>query len=583
MLSHRELSSEDRHLAALLDFFGVPWKTTTAAEIVTPQPGSAGRFYVLTSASCLADALFAHNAGVAFAPWLAAAYSIYIYGFRGNERCKTLLRNVTADSNADLRTVHTPHTSYSITRSSTELCGPMSGLSVTADSSDSDVLFDVRRKGQGLQSLISAPAGDLFLAAHCRGSHFYLNACSKIIDIHSPCRNYFDVRKQFAEAVPLVMFLRSAFRNVSWQAPAANACLIVDDPPLKPRYGFLRYDEALQLMDRHNFTIAIGFIPWNWSRTDPHTANLFHRRPDRLSVCFHGSDHTDGEFASRSPAQLAPTIRTARKRMDLFSRKFAVPHTPVMVFPQGSFSPEAGRALKLGGFLAAVNTEVAPRDVSANQTTIADVWSIANLKYGSFPIFTRRYDWHGIENFAFEGLLGKPCLLVGHHEAFRDHARCLIELISRLNLLSWNLQWRTLEDVLRRSYRFRIEPDGTHLVQMYSQTLLLENPSAELRRMTLLKQETDPACIQSIQVNGIPVRFTHDGKFLRWDLELAPASAADVRVLYRNQQSANDQPASLSHNLKVTGRRYLCELRDNYLSQSDLLFKSAAKLRHLFS
>ncbi len=100
-----------------------------------------------------------------------------------------------------------------------------------------------------------------------------------------------------------------------------------------------------------------------------------------------------------------------------------MPHDHIMVFPQGMFSPEAGRALKLNGIVAAVNTEVAPSGGAANDTKIADLWDVAIMKYGSFPIFTRRYLTHGVENFAFDALLGKPCLMVAHHEVFKDRGR----------------------------------------------------------------------------------------------------------------------------------------------------------------
>jgi len=69
-------------------------------------------------------------------------------------------------------------------------------------------------------------------------------------------------------------------------------------------------------------------------------------------------------------------------------------HDNVMVFPYGIFSPEAGLALKENGFFAAVNTDVTPADLASNETTIADLWSVAILRYGGFPIFTRRYIDH---------------------------------------------------------------------------------------------------------------------------------------------------------------------------------------------
>jgi hypothetical protein len=43
--------------------------------------------------------------------------------------------------------------------------------------------------------------------------------------------------------------------------------LVIDDPLLKPRYGFLKFLPFLRLMQRHDFATSIAFIPWNWRRS----------------------------------------------------------------------------------------------------------------------------------------------------------------------------------------------------------------------------------------------------------------------------------------------------------------------------
>jgi hypothetical protein len=86
-----------------------------------------------------------------------------------------------------------------------------------------------------------------------------------------------------------------------------------------------------------------------------------------------------------------------------------------------------------------VNTEVAPTQKATNETTFADLWSIAIMEYGTFSIFTRRYVGYALENFAFDALLGKPCFIAADHDVFRDHARDLVDLVERLNSLTWNL------------------------------------------------------------------------------------------------------------------------------------------------
>ena len=97
------------------------------------------------------------------------------------------------------------------------------------------------------------------------------------------------------------------------------------------------------------------------------------------------------------------------------------------------------KVLKRNGFLAAVNTETSPADPTSVGTQIRDVWDVAIMRYGDFPIFTRRYAHHGLENFAFDLLLGKPCLIVSHHDFFKDGCAELIELIENLRSLNCSL------------------------------------------------------------------------------------------------------------------------------------------------
>src|SRR5437763_10142581 len=91
-------------------------------------------------------------------------------------------------------------------------------------------------------------------------------------------------------------------------------------------------------------------------------------------------------------------------------------HDRIMVFPHGVFSEAATNVLRHTDFMAAVTNDIIGADSRPHTITIGDVWEIAVMRYNNFPIFTRRYPWEGIENFAFDALLGKPALIVIHHD-----------------------------------------------------------------------------------------------------------------------------------------------------------------------
>src|SRR5262249_29497630 len=146
---------------------------------------------------------------------------------------------------------------------------------------------------------------------------------------------YFDIKPYFCSLVPFVMFTLWAFRDVAWQPLETGACLIIDDPLLKPTYGFCDFNVLLALMKRHDFTTNVAFIPWNWRRTSASAAEFFNRESRRFSVSVHGCDHTSSEFGDPSTDWLDCKARLAQTRMRGHQTRTGIVHDSVMVFPQG--------------------------------------------------------------------------------------------------------------------------------------------------------------------------------------------------------------------------------------------------------
>lgn len=558
-------SSDDCNLAEILDFFGIPWTALTVSEAngghVASLTASHPRFSVLTSSACLGEILPACKAGTLPA-WLAAADSVFVYGFQATDPCRALLRQITGDLEADIRGIDAWPIAVSVTDAFPDMCGPMSALRIQLEPGAADAALIIRHGGE-LQSIIGTPEGHLFAGFAYSGVRFFADASLAMVDIRVRAATYFDVKKRFAGAVPVVMYLKWSFRDVCWTASETSACLIIDDPPLWPRYGFLDIGELLQLANKQSFATTIAFIPWNWQRTNRDTVAVFRENSGKLSVCVHGCDHIRGEFAARSADLLDRRLKTARCRMQSLLNETALDYENVMVFPQGAFSPEAVSALKRNGFFAAVNTEVAPADDASNETTLADLWSVAIVRYGGFSIYTRRYIDHGIENFAFDGILGKPCFIAGHHDIFRGHGSELAEFLRQLASLRWKLCWRNLGDAVCRSYSIR--PDGgTITIKMFAEQLRIENVEAVTRRIRVVKQESQVVSLKDVTVNQHVVAYEYMDGGLRVIVDIPPGRTADVRCSYHEQPDAFPHSESVSYRLGVAVRRYLSELRDNY-------------------
>lgn len=557
-------SPNDCNLAAILDFFEIPWTALTVAEADGNHAAAltAGhpQFSILASAPCLAQVLQRCKTE-ALPAWLAAASSIFVYGFQAADPCRALLRQITGDPEAEIRGSGQSPMTVSVTDALPEICGPMSGLQIQVERAAADTALVIHNGN--VQSIVGAPEGDLFVGFTYSGVRFFAGSSPAMVDIHERTATYFDVKKCFAGAVPIVMYLKWAFRGVCATTAETSACLIIDDPPLWPRYGLLDFSELLQLADKLTFATTIAFIPWNWRRTNRDTVAAFQKSSGKLSVCVHGCDHTRGEFAARSPEELDRKLKTARLRMQALRDRTALDHENVMVFPQGAFSPEAASALKRNGFVAAVNTEVAPADDALNETTLADLWSVAIVRYGSFPIYTRRYMHHGVENFAFDGLLGKPCFIAGHHDLLRGHGSELAAFLRQLASLRWKLRWRPLEDAVCHSYSIQSNGSAT-VVKMLAERLLFENSGAMTRRVWIMKQEPQAAYLKGVQVNQGMVAYEYIDGHVRLMIDVPPGGSADIRCVYHEQLDASPASEPIRYRFGVAIRRYLSELRDNY-------------------
>ncbi|MGY3343702.1 MULTISPECIES: hypothetical protein [unclassified Bradyrhizobium] len=558
-------SPEDRNLTEILEFLGIPWTALTVSEAsadkVASLTASHPQFSILTSARCLAETLQSCKAGT-FPAFLAAAASVFVYGFRPEDPCRALLRRITGDPEADIRGIDARPTTVSVTDDFPEMCGPMSALQIQLEPGAADTAL-VIRDGDELQSIVGASEGHLFAGFARCGVRFFVDASLAMVDIRERAATYFDVKKRFAGAVPVVLYLKWSFRDVCWTTSETSACLIIDDPPLWPRYGCLDFGELLQLADKQTFATTVAFIPWNWQRTNHDTVAAFRKNSGKLSVCVHGCDHTRGEFAARSAELLDRKLKTAKRRMQSLLSNTALDHENVMVFPQGAFSPEALSALKRNGFVAAVNTEVAPADEALNETTLADLWSVAFVRYGGFSIFTRRYIQHGIENFAFDGILGKPCFIAGHHDIFRGHGSELAEFLRQLASLRWKLCWRTLGHAVCRSYSIKPD-DATSIVRMFAEQLRIENMEAVTRRIRIVKEGPQVVSLKNVTVNQEVVAHEYMDGCLEVIVDIPPGRTVDIRCVYHEQPDAFRTSESVSYRLRVAARRYLSELRDSY-------------------
>jgi hypothetical protein len=574
LVSAGEPTKQEGRLARILDFFGVPWSLIEPEEL-QKRTGEGSEPVVFCSIEMLAPLLNKQHG--------TSRASYYAYSSENRSASERGLQALFGSPHISLQPASAKEVVISVSRDFLDYSGVMSGIhcSVRLGTQD-NLLLGLGSDCCEVETLVTADDYAVFAHLHHEAGSIFICASSNMVDLDQPVgAGFYDVKGHFCSAVPLVMFIRGMFPDTAWSPQELGACMIIDDPLLRRRYGFCDFTVLRQAMQRYEFTTNIAFIPWNWRRTSSRNGSFFNSEPRDFSISVHGCDHTKAEFGDTSSVQIAGKALLAQSRMRKHESRTGISHDAVMVFPQGVFSSVCPEVLKRAGFLAAVNTEIEPSNAGGSVTTIRDVWSVAIMRYGSFPVFTRRYAHHGLENFAFDLLLGKPCLIVAHHEFFKNNCEHAIELIQQLRSLHCSLQWRSLAEVIRRACRQRPAASGGIEVEMFGTELRLTNPYDHDLNIQFRKAEAQPDSVEQVQRDGLPLAWGMIDNELRGEAVSPAHHSMNIRIAYRQRDVPSRARRRLRFEISVAGRRLLSEFRDDYLSRSFLMKPTAGPAKAL--
>jgi hypothetical protein len=571
LLADGSSPADTENPAKVLQFFGVPYRNMTADQFLTDCPkGSKSKLLCAAGALLhLITRLEKTSAGDRFLE--EHLHSVFVYGANDAGALTRLAGILACDDGGGIQELEQCGGDIVVSDAMDDFCGVMAGVRVAAPRTNLSGKFALGITSRNVVNVISLGDGAAFLKFEHKGVPVFLSTSREIIDLDAELKSQnFDVRDHFLSAVPLVLYIKWAFAETCWNAPETNACLMIDDPVLKPRHGFVNFQELLSLMKRHQFSTNIAFIPWNWRRSAPEVVRLLRENPQNYSVSVHGCDHIRAEFGSSDRQRLYWKTQQALERMNRHESITGLRHDRVMVFPQGIFSEAAMSAFKHTDIIAAVNNDVVCADPHRCAITISDVWDVAVMRYSNFPIFTRRYPWEGIENFAFDALLGKPVIIIIHHDYCSDHCRRLVDFVDRLNALKCRLTWRSLGDVVRQSYRQRQLSPGVVEVEMYATQLRLENHSHQRKRYLIRRRESEPSSIREIRAGSRNVPWSSTDGMVVFEIERNPGEKAMISMGFHELSGSGRYADSLSYRTKAMLRRCLCEVRDNYITPARL-------------
>jgi hypothetical protein len=326
--------------------------------------------------------------------------------------------------------------------------------------------------------------------------------------------------------IALVEFLR-ACSPYAFAPPPLRAAILFDDPNLRWRtYGFIDYGELLAHADAHGYHASMAMIPLDGRHQHRATVELFRRRPDRLSLVFHGNDHSASELMQvESDGEAASIVAQALRRATHFESRYGLRIDRVMTAPHGMCSASVARALGPLGFDALCAIHPLPWSEHPPAGRPLAGWRPAEFAAGC-AVIPRLPLTADAAEIALRAYLDQPVILYGHHEDLAGGLDLLAEKAATVNRLG-AVRWSGLGQIATSNLDFELR-DGTLRVRPYSHRLRLHAPEG-----------VDSLCVErpsgldanfagwtagsEVRPFGTPVPVSRP----RLELRLAPSVAVD--------------------------------------------------------
>jgi hypothetical protein len=399
------------------------------------------------------------------------------------------------------------------------------------------------------------------LAAGAGGSLFVW-ATPAVIDPDRPLADEAQFESALDQYLPAIVFLRQALGRACWHNPIVAAGIVVDDPLLVRRYGFLDFSKVLGSARANGWRLTLAFIPWNHWRVARRSGPLFSQWNDVFSVCVHGSDHTRHEFDSADDADLLGRSALALRRMSALVASRGLRLDAVMVYPQEKYSYAAVQALAdSGGFAAITNTRQIPTSGSGLAVTAADLLAPAQDCLHGMPIFKRHY-FTSMRDFSLSLYLGRPAIMACHHTDFRDGAAKAEAFAAELSRIAATVRWWPLEEMTQRvHWRRWTRPDALEL-RFFGNTFLFDSETSQPCAVTLTRRVPQQRQVRTVMLDGTALRFTHAGGFVVAEVPHCAAGPHRVSITWAPSAAPVAVRRSLRYECGVALRRVLSELRD---------------------
>lgn len=467
--------------------------------------------------------------------------------------------------------------SYGVSLAARDICGEFAGISFERTNMGCDRVFSLEAEPSPARDPILLGGRPLVARLKRQAAEILFLGGQDIAELRSEVDDR-RLSDYFSSFVVPAMCLRYIFGENCWRPRKHYASVIVDDPLLRPEYGFLKFAALLDLMKERSFHTAVAFIPHNCRRSSATVARLLREHPSRFSLCFHGNDHTGGEFASTNTALLNTMLGIAERRMSVHSRLTGLECDRVMVFPQGKFSAAAMAVLKARHFDAVVNTVAHPVELPGS-LTLGELAEPAILRYDGLPLFLRAGSVR-MRSFeiAFQLFFGRPVFIVEHHDGFQ-HPDELLAAVSRINAAAPDVHWVSPGTAASEALLWRHFSDGAYSARAYSQTVRVSNESYSVLRLRIEWPNGEAENPPEIAPNAASCEASgRSASATALTLDLPPGASTTLSIFARNGYGRLKSLGARRIVWAVVRRR-LSEFRDNHLSRRPLLLAAARTLQ----
>jgi hypothetical protein len=417
-----------------------------------------------------------------------------------------------------------------------------------------------------------------FICASVGKASVFVWVTNVVFDVLKPLTAEIEFEQAADQYIPAIIFLRFAFGEQCWHNPRPGAGLIIDDPLLRRNYGFIKFPQLLESARKHEYHVTLAFIPWNHWRTRTKSAQMFLRYSDCFSPCAHGCDHTNHEFRSADYEGLLRMTFAARQRMERHRERTGLTSEPLMVCPQEQYSLEAMRAFADGRqFVGLICTACMPRNLSTPQIHGADLLLPAQDSFYGFPVFKRHY-WNGMAVFAMALFLGKPAILVEHHEFFRNGPAGAEEFAQRLAKLRPDLKWKSLLQTVTQTHARRRVSQDRWEVRFFTDTFQFEHESEHPMALKLLRRLPATTHVERVRAGGREVPFSRKDGFLTFEIQMDHPQTLSIKVDCRSVKPTKFYSPGVRYQASVALRRGLSELRDNVIARNPVVLRASKRL-----